>query len=174
MPGAPSERPARWAASKRIFISSGISSSESPKFASYIMDASEWYLWDRSSGAEHSPFKRRVMGSSPIGPTFIILSRMASKVALIAGGTRIGLVIGEALQRHDYAIILTWRSSKTAVEQAVLKLEKSGSATALKLDAASEESVSRCVQEVQGRFGHLDLLVNMASVFDLGPLTGEN
>src|SRR5437660_685989 len=40
--------------------------------SNYIISVFASPEWVRSSGVEHSPFKRRVMGSNPIGPTRVI------------------------------------------------------------------------------------------------------
>lgn len=97
----------------------------------------------------------------------------AGKVALITGGARIGAVVMEALARRGAAVAIAYNKSRAAAEAAVARAEAAGGrAVAIQGDVRDPESVRALVQFTVDRFGRLDILVNMASVYLARPAEG--
>jgi NAD(P)-dependent dehydrogenase (short-subunit alcohol dehydrogenase family) len=87
------------------------------------------------------------------------------KVALVTGASRgIGRATAHRLARDCGHVILTGRDAST-VEEAADRLNREGfAASALRLDVTDTASVRAAADEVERRFGHLDVLVNNAGV----------
>lgn len=72
----------------------------------------------------------------------------ARGVALVVGGTgALGAAIIESLERDGFAVVATWRSSEIIDRPAV------------RCDVRSMQSVRDCVEEVEARFGAIEVLV---------------
>src|SRR5689334_13916334 len=97
---------------------------------------------------------------------------MNNKVAWIAGGARMGADIAQSFCDRGYSIVMTWNSSKKRAEEDTANLRRLGhEAIALRCDTSSDSSVTSAVRQVQKRFGRIDVLVNMASIYEMGKLT---
>jgi NAD(P)-dependent dehydrogenase (short-subunit alcohol dehydrogenase family) len=97
--------------------------------------------------------------------------RLAKKVALITGGTRMGAAVAEVLGQRGCRIVLTWRRSKLAAETTAQALKKTGiSALAIQCDIAKPDSVRKALKTAVKRFGRLDVLVNLASIYERNEL----
>ena len=93
---------------------------------------------------------------------------MASKtVAIITGANQgIGFETAKRLatEHKDYVVIMTGRR-KEAIEEAAKKLQADGLAVEpLVLDVDSDESIEAAAQEVEQKYGRLDVLVNDAGI----------
>jgi NAD(P)-dependent dehydrogenase (short-subunit alcohol dehydrogenase family) len=93
---------------------------------------------------------------------------MASKtVAVITGANQgIGFETAKRLatEHKDYVVIMTGRRNE-AIEEAAKKLQVDGLAVEpLVLDVDSDESIKVAVQEVEKRYGCLDVLINNAGI----------
>lgn len=88
------------------------------------------------------------------------------KVALITGGTRgIGLGIARCLAREGYALALNGVRPAPQVAEVLRSLREGGTtAEYFPADIAQPQERRRLVEEVQQRFGRLDVLVNNAGV----------
>jgi NAD(P)-dependent dehydrogenase (short-subunit alcohol dehydrogenase family) len=92
------------------------------------------------------------------------------KVALITGGARIGITVAEELAREGCHIALTYRRSKQAAQEAQKKVHLMGTqALLIKADVTREADIAAAVHSVQKRFGRLDILINMASIYEKTP-----
>jgi NAD(P)-dependent dehydrogenase (short-subunit alcohol dehydrogenase family) len=89
-----------------------------------------------------------------------------SKVAWITGGARIGAVVAEQLARRGCRIALTYRRSRSAAETTAKQVRAHGSeCLILKADLTRERDINAAVNAIAERFGRLDILVNMASIY---------
>lgn len=99
---------------------------------------------------------------------------VTDRVVLVTGGARrIGATIARELHAGGYSVAVHYRSSgeDAAALAAELSSERPGSAFTLCGDIAQVSECRRLVEEVIGRFGRLDLLVNNASSFYPTPLS---
>jgi len=93
------------------------------------------------------------------------------KVALITGGARIGKSVAERLAGKGCGILVTYRASRAAAEETVLSAERQGvRAAAIQADLTAEEDLLALPREAERRFGRLDILINMVSLYKKIPL----
>lgn len=95
------------------------------------------------------------------------------KVALITGSgkRRVGNAVALALAERQYDIALHYNRSADEARQTVEQLERKGvRAAAFQADLAQEDEIARLFDEVQGRFGRLDVLVTAAAIWERKPL----
>ncbi len=93
-------------------------------------------------------------------------------MALITGAARrLGKSITLALAGDGFQVAIHYHSSEKEAVNLVRKIEsENGSAETFKADLSDHTACSRLVDEVTGKFGRLDLLVNNASLFEKTPL----
>jgi NAD(P)-dependent dehydrogenase (short-subunit alcohol dehydrogenase family) len=103
---------------------------------------------------------------------------LTNSVALITGTKRIGAVVGQALAARGAAIALHYNRSAGEADAAVKALRAAGArAEAVQADLGVPGECRRLVADVVARFGRLDVLVNMASIYThkaLDALTDED
>lgn len=91
---------------------------------------------------------------------------------MITGGARIGRAVARYLAEHGAAAFaLTYKTSKTAMEEAASELCRLGAtAHTYQLDAGVEAEVNTTVDQVYRDLGRIDVLINMASVYKARPI----
>lgn len=103
---------------------------------------------------------------------------LTNSVALLTGAKRIGAVVADALAQRGAAIALHYNRSAAEAEHTVQALRAAGArAEAVQADLTTPGECRRLVAEVVARFGRLDVLVNMASIYthkDFDTLTDED
>ena len=103
---------------------------------------------------------------------------LTNSVALITGAKRIGAVVANALAGRGAAVALHYNRSAGEADAAVRALRAAGArAEAVQADLGVPDECRRLVAEVVARFGRLDVLVNMASIYthkDFDALTDED
>ena len=93
------------------------------------------------------------------------------KAALITGGSRIGREVAVALARRGVAVAVTYRSSGRIAAETVKEAERHAvRGLAIHADLRRENDLRRAVQKTYKVFGRLDILVNLASVYEKTPL----
>jgi NAD(P)-dependent dehydrogenase (short-subunit alcohol dehydrogenase family) len=91
---------------------------------------------------------------------------LQDKVALITGGKRIGRVVAGQLAAHGVDVALSYARSRDEAEQAARVVRASGRrAEIINADLSDPEACGTLVSATANRFGRLDILVNMASVY---------
>jgi len=94
--------------------------------------------------------------------------KLQDKVAVVTGGAQ---GIGEAIVRAYAAEGAKVVIADMAMDKAeALARDLGGSAMALKLDVRDLKEIDAMVQTVAAKFGGIDILVNNAAIFDMGPL----
>ena len=90
---------------------------------------------------------------------------LAGKVALVTGGSGdIGRAIAEALAGAGTDVAISYVGDVARADAAVEAVRLTGrQGHALQLDQRDPASIDRCVGDVIGRFGRLDILVNNAA-----------
>ena len=84
---------------------------------------------------------------------------LKGKIVWITGGKRIGKEIAEALLKEGANLVISYRSSKAEAE------EFKDQAFIIQCDVSNRESVVKAVEEIKGKFGRLDILILLASIF---------
>lgn len=98
---------------------------------------------------------------------------LKDKVALITGGARIGQTIATELAARGCHIALSYRSSKKANDETVANVKSLGvNALSIQADLIKEEVHPQILSEIKKTFGRIDILVNMASLYQKTPLEG--
>jgi NAD(P)-dependent dehydrogenase (short-subunit alcohol dehydrogenase family) len=96
---------------------------------------------------------------------------LPGKVALITGGRRIGAVVARELSRRGVDVALSFARSQSAAEAAVEAVRAEGRrGETIQADLGDPAACDALVATVAARFGRLDILVNMASVYAQQPL----
>src|SRR5580692_11143313 len=100
---------------------------------------------------------------------------LSGKVALITGGARMGSAIGHALGSKGCSLIFTYRNSRKSADDAVSELKNLGhQASAMQCDVASGPAVRALLGQIVTSTGHLDVLVNLASVYTSTDLSRDS
>ncbi|TDV16495.1 SDR family NAD(P)-dependent oxidoreductase [Paraburkholderia caballeronis] len=100
------------------------------------------------------------------------------RVALVTGGSRgIGRAIALALAAAGAAVAVNYRQREREAADVVAAIEQAGGrAFAVRADVSVAADVKAMIDEVTGRFGSIDVLVNNAgtgNVFDIDTLTED-
>ncbi|WP_448316658.1 SDR family NAD(P)-dependent oxidoreductase [Streptomyces sp. CO7] len=100
------------------------------------------------------------------------MNRLEGKVAMVTGGSRgIGAAVALRLAEEGADVALTYESSPDRAAEVVERIEAAGRrALAVRADSAVPEALTAAVDETVAAFGTLDILVNNAAVFLVGPL----
>jgi pteridine reductase len=96
---------------------------------------------------------------------------LQGKVVLITGGRRVGGELALLMAAQGWRVAMTYHTSRAAIERTIKSVEEEGTeGLAIAADLARPEQAENAVNQVVARFGRLDALVNMASVFRRTPL----
>jgi pteridine reductase len=92
---------------------------------------------------------------------------LLNKVALVTGsGKRLGRAVALGLAQEGADVVIHYRSSEGDARDAVAEIEKLGRRSmALQSDLANISEIPRLFQQIEARFGRLDILVNSAANF---------
>jgi D-sorbitol dehydrogenase (acceptor) len=94
--------------------------------------------------------------------------RLAGKVAMVTGGARgIGRAIAEAYAREGARVCIADIEEDAAAEAAS---QIGNGAFSCAMDVTSLPSIGAAVTEIERRAGGIDILVNNAAIFDMGPI----
>ncbi len=95
---------------------------------------------------------------------------LRGKVVLITGGRRVGSALALMLAARRAKLALTYHTSRAKIEQTIAEVHASGSeGLAVGADLTDATQAERAVAAVIARFGRLDALVNMASIYRRTP-----
>jgi NAD(P)-dependent dehydrogenase (short-subunit alcohol dehydrogenase family) len=98
------------------------------------------------------------------------LMDLASRVTLVTGSKRIGAVAAQALAARGADVAVCYRESRREADQIVGAVTRAGRrAVAIQADVADADSVTAMVAAVEAEFGRLDVLLNMASLYQAVP-----
>jgi len=95
---------------------------------------------------------------------------LQGKAALITGAKRIGGVVVETLAKRGVDVALSYGRSKVEAEETVAAARRHGGrAEAFQADLTNPGACAALVERTVAAFGGLDILINMASVYDPRP-----
>ena len=95
---------------------------------------------------------------------------LKGKVALVTGGARIGQVVAHSLAARGCDLALVYRGSREAAEASAKDAIDAGvRAITIQADATDEDQIAAAVKETHRALGRIDILVNMASVYQSAP-----
>ncbi|WP_214405799.1 3-oxoacyl-ACP reductase family protein [Pseudonocardia lacus] len=99
-------------------------------------------------------------------------TELTGRVAIVTGGSRgIGRAVAVRLAEAGAEVVLTYRENATAAVEVVDEIRaKGGRVLAVRVDSAEAGSMDDVVERTVARWGRLDVLVNNAAEFVLGPL----
>lgn len=100
------------------------------------------------------------------------MQSLIGKRAFVTGGSRgIGSAIARRLAAEGADVAIAYEQSNAAAQVIVEELRNAGRrAVAIKMDAASPDSVREAVDRAAAELGGLDILVNNAGIMRTGPV----
>jgi len=92
--------------------------------------------------------------------------KLQGTVALVTGAKRIGAVVAEEFSKRGISVGLVYGHSRAEAEAAAERVRQQGTrAEILHADLSDPAACAAVVQEAAEKFGRLDILVTMASVY---------
>jgi NAD(P)-dependent dehydrogenase (short-subunit alcohol dehydrogenase family) len=92
------------------------------------------------------------------------------RVVLITGGKRIGQVVARELAARGADIAVSYRGSKTEAEETAADVQQAGrKAAVVAADVGKPADCARLIDTVVADLGRLDVLINMASIYQETP-----
>jgi len=98
--------------------------------------------------------------------------KLAGKVAVVTGASKgIGASIAKHLAAEGAAVVVNYASGRAGADKVVGEITaRGGKAVAVQADVAKKADIVRLFAETKKAFGHLDVLVNNAGVYEFLPL----
>ena len=95
---------------------------------------------------------------------------LTSRVVLLTGAKRIGAEIAAAVAAAGADVAIAYRSSSAEASEVAERVRQSGRrALVVRADVSDSTSCAAMVSELNATFGRLDVLVNMASLYEQVP-----
>src|ERR1700712_5033399 len=99
-------------------------------------------------------------------------NKLAGKVAVVTGASKgIGAEIARHLAREGASVVVNYSTSKAGADKVVAEITGAGGkAIAVQADVAKKADIDRLFVETKKAYGHVDVLVNNAGIYDMLPL----
>ena len=100
------------------------------------------------------------------------MGKLTGKVAVVTGASKgIGAAIAQAYAAEGASVVVNYSSSKSGADRVVAEIAKhGGKSVAVQADMSKREDIQRLFAETRKAFGRLDVLVNIAGVYEFLPL----
>lgn len=98
--------------------------------------------------------------------------KLQGKVAVVTGASKgIGAAIALQLAKDGAAVVVNYSSSRDAADRVVSEITgNGGKAVAVQANVAKPADIQRLFAESKKAFGHVDVLVNNAGIYEFAPL----
>jgi NAD(P)-dependent dehydrogenase (short-subunit alcohol dehydrogenase family) len=95
---------------------------------------------------------------------------LSSRVVLLTGARRVGAAVAVAAARRGADVAIAYNRSKAEADEAAAAVRAAGRrALVVQGDVSLEVGCASIVDQVAGEFGRLDVLINMASLYQAVP-----
>ena len=100
------------------------------------------------------------------------MGKLTNQVAVVTGASKgIGAGIAKALAAEGASVVVNYASSKEGADGVVKEITaKGGKAIAVQGDVSKQADITRLFAETKKAYGKLNILVNNAGIYQLGPL----
>src|SRR5256885_1180464 len=97
---------------------------------------------------------------------------LAGKVAVVTGASKgIGAEIAREMAAEGAAVVVNYSSSKAGADRVVSDVvAKGGKALAVQANMTNLAEIQHLFTEAKKAFGHVDVLVNNAGIYEFAPL----
>ena len=102
------------------------------------------------------------------------MGKLSGKVAIVTGASKgIGAGIALRLAADGASVIVNYARSAASAEQVVTNITKAGGkATAVQADVSQAADIKALFDKTIAAFGHVDIVVNNAGIYEFGDLAG--
>jgi NAD(P)-dependent dehydrogenase (short-subunit alcohol dehydrogenase family) len=95
---------------------------------------------------------------------------LTDRVVLLTGARRVGAVVAEAVARRGADVAITYNRSRDDAEATAKTVRAAGRrALVVQADVSKEEACDAMIRDVERELGRLDVLLNMASLYESVP-----
>ncbi len=100
------------------------------------------------------------------------MARLDGKVAIVTGASKgIGAGIALRLAADGASVVVNYARSADAAGELVAKIKQAGGhAAALQADISQPDQIKTLFEKSIGAFGHVDILINNAGIYEFGDL----
>ena len=100
------------------------------------------------------------------------MAKLTGKVAIVTGASKgIGASIAEHLAAEGASVVVNYASSRQGADIVVDRITKAGGkAIAVGANVAEQKDIDALIDATVKAFGHIDVLVNNAGIYDFSPL----
>jgi 3-oxoacyl-[acyl-carrier protein] reductase len=100
------------------------------------------------------------------------MARLQGKVAVVTGASKgIGAAIAEKFAEEGASVVVNYARSEKEANQVVNRIkQKGGKAIAVKADLSKISEIKPLFEKAQQEFGHVDIVVNNAGIYEFLPL----
>jgi NAD(P)-dependent dehydrogenase (short-subunit alcohol dehydrogenase family) len=95
---------------------------------------------------------------------------LTDRVVLLTGARRVGAVVAEAVAARGADVAITYNRSRDDAEATASTVRAAGRrALVVQADVSKEDACDAMIRDVEREFGRLDVLLNMASLYESVP-----